>query len=184
MLQIKNHWLENVEKLYSPNFNDRPEETAVDLIVVHNIALPPGEYGGPYIAQLFTNQLDVTAHPHFHGLADLKVASHVVIYRNGHVQQFVAFDKRAWHAGVSSFQGRSNCNDFSIGIELEGSDNVPFQAVQYVQLASIIQSLLKYYPAITADRIVGHSDIAPDRKTDPGVNFDWNHLKDLLLREF
>ncbi len=182
-MKVINHKLVAVEQLNSPNFNERPENCPVDMVVVHNIALPPGEFGGPYIAQLFLNQLDINAHPHFRVLAGLKVASHVVIYRDGSVQQFVSFDKRAWHAGVSSYQGRNECNDFSIGIELEGSENVPYPDIQYQKLAIIIHSLMQSYPHISRNRIVGHRDISPGRKTDPGLNFDWPKLRALLKQQ-
>lgn len=164
----------------SPNHNERPLNTIVDLLVIHSISLPPGEFGGDFIERLFTNQLDSTAHPYFEEIAHLKVSSHVLIRRDGEVIQFVPFDKRAWHAGQSIFQGRENCNDFSIGIELEGADTVPYQPVQYQKLVQLTNTIMQAYPAITKDRIVGHSDIAPGRKTDPGAAFDWKYFKELL----
>jgi len=137
----------------SPNCDDRPDPTDISLIVVHNISLPPGEFGGPYIEQLFTNRLDTGAHPYFASLAELRVSSHLLIRRDGEVIQFVPFERRAWHAGVSRFQDRSCCNDFSIGIELEGSDEIPFTEQQYVQLAALVHTLMTQYPAITRECI-------------------------------
>ena len=163
----------------SPNHGDRSCNT-IDLLVIHGISLPPGEFGGDFIAQLFTNQLDPAVHPYFKEIAHLKVSSHVLIRRDGEVIQFVPFDKRAWHAGQSEFQGRENCNDFSIGIELEGADTVPYQPVQHQKLVQLTNSIMQAYPAINQDRIVGHSEIAPGRKTDPGQAFDWNYFRELL----
>ena len=164
----------------SPNCNDRPDPNDISLIVVHGISLPAGQFGGPYIEQLFTNRLDVEQHESFIEIATLEVSSHVLIRRDGQVIQFVPFDKRAWHAGASRFEDREECNDFSIGIELEGTDTIPYEAVQYQQLAEVIQALLKRYPTINQKRIVGHSDIAPGRKTDPGPAFDWVKLAHVL----
>lgn len=164
----------------SPNFNDRPAETDINLLVIHGISLPPNEFGGDYVAQLFTNQLNPAEHPYFQEIAALRVSAHVFIRRTGEVIQFVPLNKRAWHAGESSFQGRNNCNDFSIGIELEGTDVLPYETVQYQQLIRLIKVIRQGYPAITLDRIVGHSDIAPGRKTDPGEAFDWDYLKKYL----
>lgn len=157
----------------SPNCDDRPEGMPVDLLIIHNISLPPGEFGGPYIEQLFTNCLAPGAHPYFEAICHLQVASHLLIRRTGEIIQFVPFHKRAWHAGESAFAGRTRCNDFSIGIELEGADDIPFEAGQYDRLIEISRNLLQTYPGITSDRIVGHSDVAPGRKTDPGPAFDW-----------
>ncbi len=168
------HRLGDVRYVPSPNCDDRPDAADVSLLVIHAISLPPGEFGGPWIERLFTNQLDPAAHPYFDQIRDLKVSAHCVIDRAGAVTQYVPFDRRAWHAGQSSFEGRSRCNDFSIGIELEGSDEQPFEEAQYVQLARVARALMRAYPQITAGRIAGHSDIAPTRKTDPGPNFDWN----------
>lgn len=147
----------------------------VDLLVIHNISLPAGEFGGDYVEQLFTNCLDCTRHPSFDQLQGVEVSAHLFIDRGGEVTQFVAFDQRAWHAGVSSYCHRDNCNDFSIGIELEGSDDCPYTGRQYQVLAEVTSGLLEHYPSLRADRIVGHSDIAPGRKTDPGPAFDWQH---------
>jgi AmpD protein len=160
----------------SPNFNERPSDTAVSLLVVHNITLPPGQFGTPYITDLFLNQLDIAADPWFVKVEGLKVSAHFVIDRLGHITQFVSCDDRAWHAGASSFEGREQCNDFSIGIELEGTDDVPFEAVQYERLAALTQCLRARYPLTAA---TGHSDIAPGRKTDPGPFFDWSHFSAL-----
>ncbi|VAW91530.1 1,6-anhydro-N-acetylmuramyl-L-alanine amidase [hydrothermal vent metagenome] len=164
----------------SPNCNDRPDPTDISLIVVHGISLPAGQFGGPYIEQLFTNRLDVQQHESFRDLENLKVSSHLFIRRDGQLIQFVPFDKRAWHAGESRYEGRENCNDFSIGIELEGTDNQPYEDVQYQQLSTVIKALLKHYPALGHQHIIGHSDIAPGRKTDPGPAFDWAKLAHVL----
>ena len=164
----------------SPNADDRPDDQEPELIVIHNISLPPDNFGGPYIAQLFTNQLKPDEHPYFAEICDLRVSSHILIRRNGDIIQFVPFNKRAWHAGISNYCGRDRCNDFSIGIELEGTDDKPYEDVQYTQLASMIEALQSSYPSLARDAITGHSDIAPERKTDPGPAFDWDHLKNLL----
>ncbi len=157
----------------SPNFDDRPPGTRIALVVIHNISLPPGEFGGPWIEDLFMNRLDPGAHPYFQEIAGLEVSAHYLIRRDGEVIGFVDPDKRAWHAGVSVWNGREKCNDFSIGIELEGSDDVPFAEPQYEALAGLMKELNRRYgPLETA----GHSDIAPDRKTDPGPWFDWERF--------
>jgi AmpD protein len=171
-MEIKEGWLTSVRHVPSPHFNLRPEEETPSLLVVHNISLPPGEFGGPWIDALFTGTLDPTAHPYFADIAQLRVAAHCLIRRDGEIVQYVPFDKRAWHAGLSCWQGRENCNDFSIGIELEGTDTLPYTDAQYQTLQAITRLLLQYYP-ITPARITGHSDIAPQRKTDPGPAFDW-----------
>ena len=173
-------WLLGVERCPSPNFDERAHPGEISLIVVHGISLPPGEFGGPWIADLFLNRLDPDAHPYFREIAGLKVSAHVLIRRDGHVVQFVPFSKRAWHAGQSSFRGRGVCNDFSIGIELEGADDIPYTDAQYARLAAVIAALRRRYPAIAADHIAGHADIAPGRKTDPGPAFDWPKLAGLL----
>jgi len=174
------HLLENTCYLASPNMDERPEGTTVNLIVVHCISLPPGEYGGYWIDDLFTNCLDPGAHEFFPSICGLRVSAHVLIRRDGSVTQYVPFDMRAWHAGESCFQGRSACNDFSIGIELEGTDEQLYEDAQYRRLAGLISLLMDCYPRITPERIVGHCDIAPGRKTDPGPVFDWSRLKRLL----
>jgi len=153
----------------------------IDLLVIHSISLPPGEFGGPYIEQFFTNQLAPEGHPYFKEIAPLRVSAHLLIRRDGALIQFVPFDKRAWHAGTSCFGGEHACNDFSIGIELEGTDDQPYTRVQYQHLAEISRLLMRHYPEITRERIVGHADIAPQRKTDPGPAFDWPGFRRLLL---
>jgi N-acetyl-anhydromuramoyl-L-alanine amidase len=179
-LDFATHWLEGVRTCPSPNCDDRPVETAIDLLVIHAISLPPGQFGGPYIDALFTNCLDPREHPYFESVYARPVSSHVLIRRLGEVIQYVPFHRRAWHAGESNFAGRSRCNDFSIGIELEGTEDTPYESVQYVQLARISRLLMSAYRGITPARIVGHSDIAPGRKTDPGPVFDWRRLHQLL----
>ena len=172
--------LSNARHVPSPNCNDRPLGVVVDLLVVHNISLPPGEFGHPYIDDFFTNKLDPSLHPYFTEIALLTVSSHCLIRRSGEIVQYVPFHKRAWHAGVSRFQDREDCNDFSIGIELEGTDHIPYTNEQYQVLAQVIEVLQNSYPLITQDRIVGHQTIAPTRKTDPGPAFDWSRLSALL----
>ncbi len=160
----------------SPNFNERPCPSDISLIVVHNISLPPEEFGTGCIVDFFQNKLDVAQHAYFETIADLKVSSHLLIDRQGVITQFVNFEDRAWHAGVSCYQGREQCNDFSIGIELEGTDYTPFTDAQYQSLAQSCRALIQTYPALSIDTICGHSDIAPGRKTDPGPAFDWLRL--------
>jgi AmpD protein len=173
-------WLQSVRHCPSPNFNQRPADLQVELLVIHNISLPPGEFGGGYVEQLFTNCLDCGAHPAFVGLREMKVSAHALIDRRGELTQFVSFHQRAWHAGKSQYAGRDNCNDFSIGIELEGTDTLPYSAAQYQSLAAVTRALLQYFPSMGCDRIVGHSDIAPVRKTDPGPAFDWTRYRQLI----
>ncbi len=168
--------LDGARQIASENCDARPEGTAVELIVIHNISLPPGEFGGQGIIELFTNRLDPDAHPFYREIAKCKVSSHFLIQRDGAIIQFVPCGQRAWHAGESSWRGRSRCNDFSIGIELEGSDVLPFEDIQYEKLAGLVRALKGKYPI--AD-IVGHSDIAPGRKTDPGPHFDWMRLQEV-----
>ena len=160
----------------SPNCDERPSECRPELIIVHNISLPPGEFGGPWINRFFTNRLDPDAHPYFQEIAQRKVSSHLLIQRTGTVVQYVPFDKRAWHAGESCFGERDCCNDFSIGIELEGTDEVAYTDVQYDMLCTVISALRDAYPSLVEAPIVGHSDVAPERKTDPGPAFDWDRL--------
>ena len=160
----------------SPNHDLRPEQTVIDLIVIHNISLPPGNFGQGYIHELFQNRLDSAKHPYFEEIKDLKVSSHLLIERSGQLTQFVPFNRRAWHAGQSEYQGRIACNDFSIGIELEGTDTEAYTASQYSVLNAVITGLKMAYPKLSKNNIVGHSDIAPDRKTDPGPAFDWTRL--------
>lgn len=158
----------------SPNTDSRPANTDIDMIVIHNISLPPNQFGGPGITQLFTNQLDADEHPYYATIAHLKVSSHFLICRDGELIQFVSCNQRAWHAGVSTWQERERCNDFSVGIELEGSDDCAFNDAQYLTLQALIDALKKRYPI---QHIVGHSEIAPGRKTDPGPFFDWQRIK-------
>lgn len=167
-------WVEGVHARPSPNCEARPDGMAPTLVVVHNISLPPGEFSGDAIGELFENRLDCAAHPYFDAnLRGLRVSAHFVIRRDGALQQFVSCDERAWHAGASSFFGRPRCNDFSIGIELEGSDARPFEPAQYARLAALVNVLVARYPI---EALAGHSDIAPGRKTDPGPHFDWHRL--------
>ncbi|MFN3586604.1 MAG: 1,6-anhydro-N-acetylmuramyl-L-alanine amidase AmpD [Moraxellaceae bacterium] len=176
------HWLLPARHCPSPNCNARPEGMAIALLVVHGISLPPGEFGGPYIDALFCNRLDPATHPYFASIAGLEVSSHLLIRRDGEIVQYVPFDRRAWHAGRSHYAGRDNCNDFSIGIELEGCDDVPYAEAQYRQLAAVIRVLEARYPGCR-NACVGHSDIAPGRKTDPGPAFDWHYLHQLRHKE-
>lgn len=169
--------------LPSPNCDERPEDTVIDLLVIHGISLPPGSFGGSAIDDFFCNVLDHESHPSFFQLQNLKVSAHALIRRDGAITQYVPFHKRAWHAGESYFAGRSRCNDFSIGIELEGVDDIPYTLVQYKNLVAMALQLRKIYSSITLDRIVGHSDIAPTRKTDPGPAFDWVYFHKLLEKE-
>lgn len=176
-------WLEGVRHCPSPNYDERPAATVIDLLVVHGISLPPGEYGGEHIDQLFTNSLDPDDHPYFRDICNLRVSSHVLIRRSGEIIQYVPLNKRAWHAGVSSFRGRTCCNDFSVGIELEGCDDHAYEAVQYTKLVMLCRIIMSHWPQITLDHIVGHSDIAPGRKTDPGPAFNWEYFRNLLKNE-
>lgn len=167
-------WLAAAQRRSSPNFDARPEGCPVSLIVVHAISLPPDEFGGPGVEQLFTNTLDPAAHPYYDTIKHLRVSAHFFIRRNGHLLQFVPVEARAWHAGASSWRGRERCNDFSIGVELEGCDSRPFEPIQYERLAELIEILRVRYPI---EAVMGHSDIAPGRKTDPGPCFDWGRLR-------
>ena len=179
-INTKTGLIENVQYTASPNTDDQPTDKDIDLLVIHSISLPPGEYGGPWIEKLFTNQLPADEHPYFKEIHHMKVSSHVLIRRDGTLQQFVPFHQRAWHAGQSCYEGRETCNDFSIGIELEGTDDSEFEDIQYYQLAELINALDSSYDKINKDRLTGHSDIAPERKTDPGTGFDWDKLRALL----
>ena len=167
-------------QVLSPYFDTRPSGAVPELLIVHGISLPPGEFGGPWIDRLFTGSLPADAHPEFRERAGLRVSAHVLLRRDGQIVQYVPFGERAWHAGVSQYQGRSSCNDFSIGIELEGTDETPYTDAQYEQLASLAAALLCVYPTLSAGRIVGHSDVAPGRKTDPGLSFEWPRFQALL----
>ncbi|MDP3420115.1 MAG: 1,6-anhydro-N-acetylmuramyl-L-alanine amidase AmpD [Thiobacillus sp.] len=166
-------WLADAHQLPSPNCDARPENVAIELIVIHNISLPPGVFDGDAVIELFTNQLDWDAHPYYQGIRGLRVSAHFFIRRDGTLIQFVPCSLRAWHAGTSSWQARDCCNDFSIGIELEGTDDLPFTDAQYATLAPLLQQLKQVYPIRD---VVGHSDIAPGRKTDPGPHFAWQRL--------
>ena len=174
------HLIVGVRYVPSPNADERPDSCSPSLIVVHNISLPPNEFGGPYIEQLFTNQLNPDEHYYFKEIADQKVSAHVLIRRDGSVVQFVPFNRRAWHAGESNYCGREKCNDFSIGIELEGTDDTAYEDTQYFVLTTLIDALRIAYPSISKQHIVGHFDISPDRKTDPGSTFDWERLRSEL----
>lgn len=166
-------WLKGARWVFSPNQGERPADSVVSLIVLHSISLPPDDFSGNWIERFFLNRLDPEAHPYFATIADLRVSAHFLIRRDGRVIQFVACDRRAWHAGQSAWQGRENCNDYAVGIELEGSDNQPFSAAQYETLWKVIDALRARYP-VTA--IAGHCHVAPERKTDPGLFFDWPAL--------
>jgi AmpD protein len=172
--------LAGVRQVLSPHFDARPKGVAPELIVVHGISLPAGEFGGPWIDHLFAGDLPPDAHPSFRDTAALRVSAHAVIRRDGSITQYVPFGMRAWHAGQSQYQGRSDCNDFSIGIELEGTDEMPYTDAQYGSLAALVRALLAIYPTLSAERITGHSDIAPGRKTDPGAAFEWARFRQLL----
>jgi len=179
-MEIKDHWLNSAKHTCSPNCDLRIDENDIDLIVIHCISLPEGEFNTPFIQQLFTNQLNADDHPDFAEICHLHVSSHIVIQRDGLISQYVPFNQRAWHAGTSEYLGRAQCNDFSIGIELEGTINTPYTEVQYQQLAKIIDCLCQTYPLLTPERITAHSHIAPDRKKDPGKYFKWDKLYRLL----
>ncbi len=180
-LSIDSGWLQQVRHCPSPNYDQRPEGVAIDLLVVHGISLPPGEFGGSYIDQLFTNTLDPSGHSYFASISHLKVSAHVLIRRDGELVQYVSFNDRAWHAGQSFFGDRVRCNDFAIGVELEGEDHTPYEPIQYQRLAEVSECLMSHYPMIEHDRIVGHSTISPGRKTDPGEAFDERYFHSLLI---
>ncbi len=177
---LDKHVLSGARFVESPNQSERPPGITIDLLVIHNISLPPGEFGSQCVQDFFCNELDCSIHPFFSEIEDLKVSSHLFIDRRGSVTQFVPFDRKAWHAGESNFAGRENCNEFSIGIELEGTDNDEFTPDQYQSLVEVTRLLLQAYPQLTTDRIVGHSDIAPGRKTDPGPCFNWEFYQSAL----
>jgi AmpD protein len=188
-VERSNHRLANAAYLPSPNCDERPVTSAggaggIELIVIHNISLPPDTFtlrGAPnHIDALFQNRLDPGVHPYFETIHRLRVSAHVCIFRDGHIHQYVPFDQRAWHAGVSTWNGRERCNDFSIGIELEGCDTTPFTDAQYAALAATTRALLDAYPGLSEDAITGHSDIAPGRKTDPGPCFDWPRYRQMI----
>ncbi len=179
-VKIENHKVLGAKWCPSTNYNERPS-VDVSMLVIHNISLPPNQFGGSYIEDFFCNQLDCNGHPYFQEIKDLQVSAHLLIRRDGELVQFVPFNKRAWHAGRSEFNGETECNDFSIGIELEGSDDIPFEDAQYQTLTHVTQAIMQAYPQLIVERIVGHSDIAPGRKTDPGRCFDWQKYKNILL---
>lgn len=174
-------WLSDATHAPSPNQDQRPPGMDIDLLVIHNISLPPGDFSGDWIQDFFLNRLDTSAHPYFQEIATLRVSAHLLIRRNGALIQFVPFERRAWHAGVSGFDGRTGCNDFSIGIELEGTDHIPFTDAQYAGLSRVTHRIMQRYPMITEARIAGHQQIAPQRKTDPGPCFDWARYRAAIL---
>ncbi|TBU88635.1 1,6-anhydro-N-acetylmuramyl-L-alanine amidase AmpD [Phytopseudomonas dryadis] len=180
--QLEGGWYQGIRHCPSPNFNERPQGE-ISLLVIHNISLPPGQFGTGQVQAFFENRLQPDAHPYFAAIAAMTVSAHFLIERDGAMTQFVSCLDRAWHAGVSRFDGRENCNDFSLGIELEGTDELPFTDAQYVALVDLTRVLQRAYPAITLERICGHSDIAPGRKTDPGPAFDWPRLRAALMKE-
>ncbi|MCF2908869.1 1,6-anhydro-N-acetylmuramyl-L-alanine amidase AmpD [Pseudoalteromonas sp. DL2-H2.2] len=177
------NWYPGAQQRRSPHYNERPPACNPSLLVVHCISLPAGEYGGHYIDDLFMGTLDCQAHPSFDSLRGVRVSAHCLIRRDGAIIQYVPFDKRAWHAGVSVFAGQDNCNDFSIGVELEGTDTTAYTETQYQTLAKLTLWLQQQLPVLTSERIVGHSDIAPGRKHDPGVAFDWHKYFALIKQE-
>ena len=177
MTMDESGWIAGIRHIPSPNCDERPAGSAIELLVIHNISLPPGEFGGPGIVELFTNRLDPGAHPYYREIAGRRVSAHFLIRRDGELLQFVPCGQRAWHAGESTWRGRSRCNDFSLGIELEGTDGVPFEDAQYERLAGLARALATDYPGIVS---VGHSDIASGRKTDPGPRFDWARYRSMI----
>ena len=176
-VDLESGLMRSARQVASPNYDERPPGVEADLIVVHGISLPPGEFGGPWIERLFTNTLPLDMHPYFAEIGTLRVSSHLLVARDGGLTQFVKFTARAWHAGQSSYEGRPACNDFSIGVELEGVDTQDYEAAQYDTLAAVVATLCDAYPRLSADRVVGHSDISPGRKTDPGPAFDWQRAR-------
>jgi len=176
-------WLEGVRRVESPNSDERPPDSTLDLIVVHGISLPPGRFGEGWIDRFFLNELPAVADPYFATIAEMKVSAHALVARDGSLTQYVSFNRRAWHAGRSTYCGRNACNDFSVGIELEGTDDLPYERAQYETLAALVRALRRAYPSLRRADIVGHSDVAPGRKTDPGAAFDWGALRKLLGRK-
>tara|TARA_B100000965_G_scaffold17440_1_gene13097 strand:- start:10 stop:558 length:549 start_codon:yes stop_codon:yes gene_type:complete len=179
-MKIKNHLFENVKVSLSPNYDLRPKDVKISLIVLHSISLPPTVFGNDYVENFFCNRIKNSENKYINDIKDMKVSSHLYIKRNGEIIQFVSFDKRAWHAGKSSYNNIENCNNYSIGIELEGCDDISYEDIQYEKLSEIIKSLLKNYSHLSKDRIIAHSDIAPGRKSDPGPLFDWKRLERML----
>ena len=172
-LHIKDGWLVSERRLLSPHFDQRPEPQDISLLIIHYISLPPEQFGGGYIDDFFQGKLDAQVHPYFEEISALRVSAHCLIERTGQITQYVNFADRAWHAGLSCFEGRDKCNDFAIGIELEGSNEQPFTDAQYAALQALTQEIMRTYPHITKERIVGHCDVSPGRKIDPGQYFDW-----------
>lgn len=184
MFKVVGHRLEGVAYTESPNFDARPLGVDISLVVIHCISLPPGKFGTGLVHDLFLNTLELDRHPSLNSLAGVRVSSHLFMERNGKLTQFVPFHERAWHAGESSFGGVPNCNDYSIGIELEGTDDLPYTDIQYQVLVESLNALISVYPGISRSRIVGHSEVAPGRKTDPGTHFDWERVyRELELRK-
>lgn len=184
-IDIETGLLDAAQYIASPNQDNRSGEQATDLIVLHNISLPPAQFEDNWVPKLFTNTLPADQDPYFESVRELKVSSHLYIRRNGEMFQFVPFHQRAWHAGISCYQDKTGCNDFSIGIELEGTDDIAYEKIQYDVLAETLEILTATYPDLKKERITGHCDIAPGRKTDPGESFDWKKLKQLLnIRDF
>ena len=179
-VDLESGLLRGARQIASPNYDSRPAGVEADLIVIHGISLPPGEFGGPWIDRLFTNSLPAEVHSYFGEVGSLRVSSHVVVARDGAVTQYVPFAERAWHAGKSNYQGREACNDFSVGVELEGTDTLAYEPAQYGALAEVVAALCAAYPRLSPDRLVGHSDISPGRKTDPGPAFDWPRARRLI----
>lgn len=179
---VEHGWLAGVRRAPSTHADERPATCRVELVVIHCVSLPPGEFGGSAVEALFTGRLDYSAHPYYARLRGLKVAPHLFVRRDGELVQFVSFDRRAWHAGRSSWRNRRDCNDYSVGIELEGTSDVAYTDAQYAALTKVLPALLDAYPGIGEEGVAGHSDIAPGRKTDPGDSFDWQHLARALGR--
>jgi len=179
-LIIQDGWLQSTEQQYSAFFTPREPQVPISLLVIHNISLPAGSFGGNHITDLFLGKLNADVHPSFSDIAQLQVSAHCLIRRDGRIIQYVSFNDKAWHAGVSCFNGRDKCNDFSIGIELEGTDYTPYEETQYQALARLTANLQQHYPLITDEHIVGHCDIAPIRKTDPGKVFNWPYFRELI----
>lgn len=179
-IDVESGLIRDARQVVSPNFDDRPAGCCAELIIVHGISLPPGEFGGEWIDRLFTNSVDPAAHPYFCEIVDLRVSSHLLIRRDGELVQYVSLIKRAWHAGVSCYGEREQCNDYSIGIELEGTDEIPYTDDQYEALGAIVQALQAAFPSLADAPVVGHSDVSAGRKTDPGPAFDWPRLRTRL----
>lgn len=179
-MEVENHIFKNVRFLQSPNYNDRPDKEKINLLIIHCISLPEGSYEGSNVEDFFLNKLSISDHNSFDEIKDLKVSSHLYIKRNGELVQFVPFNKRAWHAGESTYKGVSDCNNYSIGIELEGTDDYFYTDDQYDTLTEATKGVIKNYPLINKDSIVGHSDVSPGRKTDPGRKFDWGRFLEAL----